>query len=79
MEEIQKRSAMLAPVITDGGTNGRTNGHPFFFLPFPKTKPLVPSGNDDIFEHLKLQLVPVLNYANIYQSLIFKQTGITAI
>ena len=52
MEEIQKRSAMLAPVITDGGTNGRTNGHPFFFLPFPKTKPLVPSGNKRAFVYI---------------------------
>ena len=50
---------MLAPVITDGRTDERTNGRTDertnertnertdipFFLPFPKTKPLVPRGN----------------------------------
>ena len=30
---------------TDGRTNGRTNEQTYFFLPFPKTKPLVPRGN----------------------------------
>ena len=31
---------------TDGRTNGRTNEQTYFFLPFPKTKPLVPRGNN---------------------------------
>ena len=39
---------------TDGQTNGRTNGRTneqtyFFFLPFPKAKPLVPRGNNEYF------------------------------
>ena len=36
---------MLAPVITDGRTDERTDIP--FFLPFPKTNPLVPRGNKD--------------------------------
>ena len=56
MGEIQKRPITRAPVITDGRTDrrtdGRTNGRTNertdipFFLPFPKTKPLVPRGNN---------------------------------
>ena len=38
-----KRPITGAPVIKDGRTNGLTNI--IFFLPFPKTKPLVPRGN----------------------------------
>ena len=47
MGEIQKRPITRAPVITDGRTDGRTNERTniIFFLPFPKTKPLVPRGN----------------------------------
>ena len=30
---------------TNGRTDGRTNEQTYFFLPFPKTKPLVPRGN----------------------------------
>ena len=42
-----KRPITGAPVITDGRTDGRTNEltNIIFFLPFPKTKPLVPRGN----------------------------------
>ena len=31
---------------TDGRTDGRTNEQTYFFLPFPKTKPLVPRSNN---------------------------------
>ena len=33
---------------TDERTDGRTDGHTILFLPFPKTKPLVPRGKKKI-------------------------------